>query len=402
MRMSTASLGLCLGVLYHSSGCSTDIAVTDRVGVAPTVAITAPEDASTFLNIDAIEFLGTVSDADGLGDVKSVVWMSDIDMELGSVEPDSQGQVRLATTLSSGLHTITLSATDASGKASEDAITVIVEGDDQVPSVEINSPLSLSQFDIGDPISVVGGLSDGQQPPESLLVLWSWEPSTGGTPVEIPGGAPTESGVTVTTWSDAPAGDHRIVLSVTDDDGNSASADVVITVIDTNALDNDQDGAPAGTDCDDNDPNTYPGAEELCDNVDNDCDTIIDNRDIDLDGHIDALCLDFVGVADDCDDNNSNVYPGAPEFEDGQDNNCDGDIDEGSDAFDDDGDCYCEGNGPCLWSSNPACVVLDIGDCDDSDAALNLDDLDGDGYDTCAGDCRPLSTTAKTTTTIYD
>ena len=114
---------------------------------------------------------------------------------------------------------------------------------------------------------------------------------------------------------------------------------------------------------------------------------IIDNRDIDVDGHIDALCVDYNGVADDCDDNNANVFPGAPEFEDGQDNDCAGDIDEGSDAFDDDGDCYCEGNGPCLWSTNPACIALDIGDCDDSDAALNLDDLDGDGYDTCAGDC---------------
>ena len=41
-------------------------------------------------------------------------------------------------------------------------------------------------------------------------------------------------------------------------------------------LDLDEDGFVVLDDCDDNDPNTYPGAVELCDGRDNDCDTIID------------------------------------------------------------------------------------------------------------------------------
>jgi len=51
--------------------------------------------------------------------------------------------------------------------------------------------------------------------------------------------------------------------------------------------------ACGGDDCDDNDRNRYPGNAEVCDaeDHDEDCDaTTFGNRDVDGDGHIDALC----------------------------------------------------------------------------------------------------------------
>ena len=41
-------------------------------------------------------------------------------------------------------------------------------------------------------------------------------------------------------------------------------------------VDNDKDGSPEGEDCDDNDPNNFPGNTETCDGQDNNCDGSID------------------------------------------------------------------------------------------------------------------------------
>jgi hypothetical protein len=92
-----------------------------------------------------------------------------------------------------------------------------------------------------------------------------------------------------------------------------------------------------GDDCDDNDPNTYPGAPELCDGKDNDCDGTPDNKDEDGDGFIDVAC-----GGTDCDDTDANVNPGMPEIcGNGIDDDCDGDIDG------DDSDCT--GAYPASW-----------------------------------------------------
>jgi hypothetical protein len=116
----------------------------------------------------------------------------------------------------------------------------------------------------------------------------------------------------------------------TDDDDNS-TADV------------DNDGySPAQGDCDDQDYTVNPGADETCNDVDDDCDGEIDNDPVDGDeyyadgdgdgygsnSNIISACSKpngYVNEGGDCNDSDSLIHPGATETSwDGVDQDCDG------------------------------------------------------------------------------
>jgi len=187
-------------------------------------------------------------------------------------------------------------------------------------------------------------------------------------------------------------------------------------------VDSDTDGyyseAGCGTEVDCADGETflgwhsYPGADELCDGFDNDCDGTIDEEsidifyaDLDYDGYVDASSItqacppppgylrEYRALFGECNDNDPNIHPGVPELCDGIDNNCDGNIDEnltqscGSDV----GECQsgtqtCSAGswGTCVGEIGPSPEVCDNLDnnCDGNiDEGLPLNDyyLDGDG-----------------------
>jgi len=85
--------------------------------------------------------------------------------------------------------------------------------------------------------------------------------------------------------------------------------------------DADGDGFDPTRDCDDGDSSVYPGAEETCDDIDNDCDGLTDEDfDADTDG--------YTSCGGDCNDSNNSINPDAQEICDGRDNDCDGYGDE--------------------------------------------------------------------------
>jgi len=156
------------------------------------------------------------------------------------------------------------------------------------------------------------------------------------------------------------------------------------------------------TDCNDSSADAFPGATEVCDGIDNDCDGEVDAdatdastwfADADEDGY--GNCLEdtdacestvaceqpdgYVDTTGDCDDTDASVNPDATEVCDGVDNDCDGSIDPSSatDAgtwyYDGDADNYGDEDVSIVQCDQPSGYVDNTGDCDDSDGEVNPD-----------------------------
>ena len=156
------------------------------------------------------------------------------------------------------------------------------------------------------------------------------------------------------------------------------------------ADDDDKDGSLNADDCDPLEPAAHPGATEVCDGIDNNCDAVIDEQfDIDGDGFLadDAGCR-AMGVEIDCDDLDPAVNPGAVESCDDEiDNDCSGVAGDGPDA-DNDGSSGCDD----CDDSDPVVFPGQAEACDaiDNDCNGIVDDgwdEDGDGRSSCEGDC---------------
>ena len=207
-----------------------------------------------------------------------------------------------------------------------------------------------------------------------------------------------------------------VETSVDDDTGtilDTGSLSTEDSAIDPNNVDNDGDGMTENQgDCDDSNASVYLGAEETCDGLDNNCDTIVDNnpsnpntyyQDLDQDVYgksasVYQSCDESapIGYAEeygDCNDNDDSIYPNAPEECDGIDNDCDGNLDNG---VEDQGTVYyqdLDGDGyGSSTSTITSCVPLNgyssnADDCDDTNAHTypGAPELCDDEQNDCSG-----------------
>ena len=163
------------------------------------------------------------------------------------------------------------------------------------------------------------------------------------------------------------------LMACTGSDGSSRADSAVTEDTAPSTKDADGDGVVEALDCDDTNPDAHPGAVEVCDGADNDCDGEVDDGyDNDDDGS--RLC------DGDCDDSDAATWPGAAWLESAT-------------------DCMTDGDGDGFGEMSPAQGVTAGTDCNDSSAttwpgaassevpAGCMTDNDGDGY----GSSAPLS-----------
>ncbi len=136
-------------------------------------------------------------------------------------------------------------------------------------------------------------------------------------------------------------------------------------------------GEPLGRDCDDDDEGAFPGALEVCHLAGEveDCDpSSRGGLDADEDGFEDARCCNGVGPSacgDDCNDAARGAHPGATEVCNGADDDCDGRIDEGVTVTvyrDADGDGRGVASEPIAACAETSGYSVHDDDCDDTSA----------------------------------
>lgn len=317
--------------------------------------------------------------------------------------------------------------------AKEGSISVEARGTAIAPEIQVFPP----NIDFGPVVAPSVGASDvilqNQGDSPVTITEASFTDTRFGLGTSLPLTVEANSQLTVPATF-TPIADEQASASLTLRVGGYALSPVQLTANNCTGgnpslYDGDQDGwTVCAGDCDDTDASIHPGAVELLDLVDQDCDGTVDEgtagydddgdgycehattcsdltlpgdchdgapdvnpganeiqgngRDDDCDGSVDAGSIDGDGDGvsedgNDCDDDDATVYPGAPELPDQIDNDCDGTVDEGTTRTDEDGDGYCEDATSCEDGTMP-------GDCDDTrsitwpDAPELADGVDND------------------------
>ena len=283
----------------------------------------------------------------------------------------------------------------------------------------------------GDVVTITFTVStvDSAQTHAGLNVSASGGTFSAGTATQVSGGEITHTGATAMSggtatftfdWT-APSTEATYTFSGVGNavnnngasgagDGWDLATDITIEVVDP-CSDLDGDGSTdCDGDCDETDATVYPGATELCDGIDQDCDGVVDNGvsyydwypDDDGDGYGDPAgpstydCIapgsGYANNGDDCDDTDATISPDALEICDGIDQDCDTVIDNGAgtseywpdldgDGF---GDADAEAEIECFA---PEDYVDNDDDCDDTDDGVSPD-ADEVWYDGIDQDCR--------------
>jgi MYXO-CTERM domain-containing protein len=248
-----------------------------------------------------------MADIDGDGHVEALVGHDDGTLYAVNLSP-AEGTPSLAWSAYLGSPVNSVRVLDADGDGTLEVLVLandgtarLLDGGDTVVSIDTPIDGACSS----DESLVLSGTAEGVDQVEVFLQGISQ------------GRVPVTDGAWTLTLPWPSEGSFRVEVWAVLDDELVASDTITVTFYD----DADGDGvSECDSDCDDANADRYPGAEEICDGVDSDCDgTVSDEADDDGDGYL---------ACEECDDADATALPGGVEVCDDLDNDCDGDVDE--------------------------------------------------------------------------
>ena len=127
--------------------CTDTISIT--VGTPPTISLTQPQSSEVFSLGGVVYFEGTVSDQEDIPSDITLSWESDIDGVFSTQGSDSNGLISFTVnTLSAGLHTLIVTATDSAGLTSTINQTLQINTPPPSPLVSLSPDPAYTNDDI--------------------------------------------------------------------------------------------------------------------------------------------------------------------------------------------------------------------------------------------------------------
>jgi hypothetical protein len=183
---------------------------------SPDVSIISPRDGEVLSGAGPFFLRGAAVDADETLSPNSLVWTGDRAGTIGT------GPL-VSASLAPGVHRLRLTATDSQGAAAAAEISVTVTSTTTVntpPVAFIDAPANGAYFDQGSNLALQGHATDTEQGMLTGAAL-SWSSNLDGS---LGTGSPLD-------FSSASLGHHRVVLTATDNRGESAVAAVEFDVV---------------------------------------------------------------------------------------------------------------------------------------------------------------------------